>query len=304
MATTSASPMNHNGHGVSLLSGHSNKHEQTTTATASEQTTTSVNTPPRKRSCRMFPPSQGWTAVDSNNGPTSSIEKTKKKASVEKKKEKDDQEDMDWICSQCKEAECMIEPEATEFLLCDGKCNRIFHYPCAGLNELPQSDQDWFCKDCTNQRHQCSLCQEFGKDDEDVFLCSKDRCGLFFHESCLSMQNVDVTMVKKGGSCIVNESEAVDTGLELDEELEVATVPVFTCPAHWCWTCTQTIHEEANLNADEEDTSPQNGKAGKNAKKKGRKKAKRSIQSLYFQCKTSSRLFVSFLWICSYFGLR
>ena len=181
-----------------------------------------------------------------------------------------DKDDMDWICCECKEAECMMDPSADQFLICDGKCERIFHYPCAGLSALPTSDDDWLCKDCIKKEHQCAICHEYGKDDEDVFLCKKEGCGLFFHESCLEMQDVEVA----------HEDFHKDNG-------EIVSVPVFTCNAHSCWTCTQNdmILKEKE---EEEATALQNEANGQ--KKKGKKSKKRKS---IFQCKTESRIYVS-----------
>jgi hypothetical protein len=303
--------------------GHMNGHES-----APDEKTVTVDdqSPPRKRPRRILPSAVSWEPQ--TNGIPSSKKKakgSKSSSSLDNDKSKEESKldslvrckpatshaatkdksghDMSWICVECKEAECMIQPESAEFLICDGKCNRIFHYPCAGLNELPPSDQDWICKDCTNQRHQCALCQEYGMDDEDVFLCSKLGCGLFFHESCLSMQNVDIlSRVPKeggvGGGCVVGGGEPMDAP---------SMIPVFTCPAHSCWTCTQAIveeeegEEEASSSKDKEeadDGAAANASATlakSKGKAPGRKKQKKkpSMQKLYFQCKSNSRLFVS-----------
>jgi hypothetical protein len=227
-------------------------------------------------------------AVDVAAQPVIMSEKTHTKA-----KQVDTNEfDSAWICTECKEAECMIQPLADDFLICDGKCNRLFHYPCAGLIELPDSDEDWLCKDCTNQQHQCSLCQEYGKDDEDVFLCRKDKCGLYFHESCLSMHNVEITMIKhdkpKTKAETISETASPMKQEPDDGELDLAEIiytPVFTCPAHCCWTCTQDIPQEE----EKEDGATES----KSKKKRGKKKKTKSPIELAFQCKTESRLFVS-----------
>ena len=212
-----------------------------------------------------------------------------------------------WICAECKEAECMIQPNADQFIICDGPCNRLFHYPCAGLLELPANDQNWFCKDCTNHQHLCALCQEYGMDNEDVFPCRKERCGLFFHEACLSMYNVEVTMVKQGVKMSATNNDGAPTPLtialtavngdesnnvhkpELEDIADIDPIeptysPVFTCPAHWCWTCTQTIHEE-----NEKDEDDVKGKSKK--RKRGKRRGKSSLQ-VAFQAKTETRLFV------------
>jgi hypothetical protein len=314
-----------NGH----MNGHGSAPDETTITTDDQSS-------PRKRPRRILPSAVSWepqtngipiskkkakrskssSSLDNDNSKEELIkldsselcEPASSSPATTATKDKSSGHDMSWICVECKEAECMIQAESAEFLICDGKCNRIFHYPCAGLNELPPSDQDWICKDCTNQRHQCALCQEYGIDEEDVFLCSKPGCGLFFHESCLSMHNVDIVSrsPKEGGGVVGGGEGGVGGGG--GEPMDApTTIPVFTCPAHSCWTCTQTIvdeeevDEEASSSKDKEgaddgtaandSTAPAKSKGKTSGRKKQKKKP--SMQKLYFQCKSNSRLFVS-----------
>jgi hypothetical protein len=206
-------------------------------------------------------------------------EEPKRKRSPQKKKKVIDPEEefaSFWICTECKEAECMMKPEADQLLICEGACRRLFHYPCAGLAELPAEDEEYVCADCKGLKHACSICHHYGIDNEDVFCCSKDGCGLFFHESCLSMQNVEVrrTQQQQEEVAIVDESAS--------ESLEKGTngssgggACQFICPAHNCWTCTTQEKEEADK------ASP---------KKKGKKKKSRGGA---FDNKTESRIVVS-----------
>jgi hypothetical protein len=164
-----------------------------------------------------------------------------------------------WICVECKEAECMMEPDATELLICDGVCRRVFHYPCAGLSQLPPDDVPFICNDCSNVKHVCSLCSNYGYDNEDVFKCSKSNCGLFYHESCLSMRNVEVAVISKNmcsgiDEKIQNNNNNTD-GIDVDDIIHndnndnnidptkkayITKIELkFVCPAHSCWTCTQ-----------------------------------------------------------------
>jgi hypothetical protein len=72
---------------------------------------------------------------------------------------------------------------------------------------------------------------------------------------------------------------------------EATTVPVFTCPAHACWTCTQKDAKEKEEQEEKANTTPKGGKKRKSKKKK---------QSI-FQCKTETRLFVSGAsWFCGF----
>ena len=261
---------------------------------------------PNKRKRR--PPTARWddsTADITPNKNKNTKEEEKdtkpKKNKTDKNKNNEDEEDgtddMAWICAECKEADYMVQPSlGEEFLICDGNCHRIFHYPCAGLSELPKSDQDWVCKDCSNQQHQCAFCHEYGNDDEDVFLCPKPKCGLFFHESCLAMQNVEV---KTTAAAVVQQHSTTHSSSEsrngdnADDEMGAinnstgattqdarSNAPVFICPAHNCWTCTQKDAKEV---AEKEE---------KNNAKTLKKKKKKKAQSI-FQCKTEHRLFVS-----------
>lgn len=189
------------------------------------------------------------------------------KEKISSSKKKDDPDDMNWTCALCKEAECLMEPNADQFLICDGVCRRVFHYPCAGLSQIPDSDEDWICKDCTQSRHQCAFCQEYGQDHVDVFPCRKDTCGLFFHESCLEWNNVPVKMERPMS--------------EADKTASSIGVPIFTCPAHHCWTCTQ----EDALKKEQEEADAK--------KKEGGKKVKRSKKKSIYICKTEGRLYVS-----------
>lgn len=171
--------------------------------------------------------------------------KSKKSKSGGKKKKKDKKE-MDpeeefetvWICSECKEAECFINPSAHMLLICEGPCRRLFHYPCVGLLELPGEEEAWFCPDCSSNKHRCSMCQEYGEDNVDVFLCSRKSCGLFFHEACLAMQNVEV--VTAAAAQQANASKHM--GSAKDDRSDVGTDNAsasttlnFSCPAHYCW---------------------------------------------------------------------
>lgn len=182
-------------------------------------------------------------------------------------------DDMEWICGECKEADCMMVPSASEFLICDGKCHRVFHYPCAGFSQLPEGDDEWICKDCSAEKHQCAVCHEYGQDDEDVFLCRHDKCGLFFHESCLDLLDVEVTRRA------VNKTTS-----DFDDAEDETTVPVFTCPAHNCWTCTQ----KDMLEKEKEQELAKLKDGG--ARKKKRKKKTKSV----FQVKPEKILYVSF----------
>lgn len=219
------------------------------------------------------------SAIENPKEATEEIDPAAKTKSPAKTKRDSNNDDMSWICGECKEADCMMQPSCSDFLICDGQCERVFHYPCAGLSELPDADDDWVCKDCTRQNHQCAICHDYGKDNEEVFRCKKDQCGLFFHESCLELQDVQVTMVPTQTK--VNLAEP-----ENDMHIELSTVPVFTCPAHHCWTCTQD-----DMIQKEKDLASKQALATNGQKKSKKKRSKK--QHTIFKQKTETRLYVS-----------
>ena len=88
------------------------------------------------------------------------------------------------------------------------------------------------------------------------------------------MHDVEVTMVKKENH--TNGEVEVDTGDAGGSEAK--STPMFTCPAHFCWTCTQKDAREKEEN--------------ESCKISNSKKKKRKKQSI-FQCKTETRVFVS-----------
>jgi len=146
----------------------------------------------------------------------------KKKHNIEEEKDLS----LTWICTECCEAECMTQPDSP-LLVCEGGCSRAFHYPCVGLASVPPVNEKWTCPDCLDRRHQCAVCHEYGNDDEEVYKCEVKSCGLFYHEACLSMYDVNVELAYK-------------TVTEGDEE-KVISRPKFRCPAHQCWTCSGSV---------------------------------------------------------------
>lgn len=212
--------------------------------------------------------------------PNASIEPPKPRAKRVKKKVSDDEEEfkMAWICCECKEAECMMHPDADQLLICEGACRRLFHYPCAGLAKPPAKEESYVCQDCQKGRHVCAFCQSYGVDNEDVFRCCIDKCGLFFHEACLEMNNVEVKLIGADSNTTDGENEAKASGAALKR--------LFKCPAHACATCFQKDMIEKEKKAVAE--------SRKDDKKRGRKKAK-IVQNANFGYKTGQDLIVSFV---------
>ena len=217
---------------------------------------------------------------------------------------------MAWICAECKEAECGLVGDAAvdtdQFLICDGPCQRIFHIPCAGLTQAPSTDDDWLCQDCSRKEHACAYCSEYGVDFVDVFPCQDDGCGLFFHEACLRLHHVDYKYATLHNSSSetandkANDNNASSDDDDDEERDEGSRIPIFTCHAHQCWTCTQKdmIQLEKNERALQQTNG--NHKKGKASRKK-RKKNTSIFQSkpgrLYVSCrKRMMALIPCFCW--------
>lgn len=223
-------------------------------------------------------------AVLAQNNIIAAVEAPKARPPKAKKsKVTNDEEEfkMAWICCECKEAECMMHPDADQLLICDGSCRRLFHYPCAGLSKPPAEDESYVCQDCQNGRHLCGFCQSYGIDNEDVFPCCEKKCGLFFHEACLEMRDIEVKLVE--GSC------TTDSSLHGNNDGDAAKAPVgpkreFKCPAHVCATCYQKDMVEKEKKAAAE--------SRKAEKKRGRKKAK-AVANPSFGYKSGQTMIVS-----------
>lgn len=197
-----------------------------------------------------------------------------------------------WICMECKEAECAMNPDADELIICDGPCQRLFHYPCAGLEKLPEADDSFICTDCSNAKHSCAFCQNYGKDDEDVFKCDKKDCGLFFHESCLAMHNIEVKIVES--TVKQNGSFEIDQCTNADDEGISTGKRVFVCPSHYCWTCVHTDIKEQNENVDSSCKHLNVPQSIIGYSTSSRKRGKNQVKSTAFQTKKGEKFFVSF----------
>ena len=220
-----------------------------------------------------------------------------------------------WICTECREAECLTDPDSP-LLVCEGPCQRPFHYPCAGLNAVPPENETWICNDCKQNRHQCAVCSEYGAADEEVFKCDRATCGLYFHENCLAMyENVDMTIVER---TVETKEVDPDTGKEVVTGTQVICRPKFKCPAHTCWCCSGGMPPDPNAaaatdadggdggNDGKDGASPKagaKGKKGGKGGKKGKKRKKVKADNAFGEKK--EQLFVSagLRWFCIVFGI-
>jgi len=160
---------------------------------------------------------------------TSTKKRSATKSSGKKKKSKKPSQqtntdivEQSWICVECKESECNEDSES-HLVICEGECKRPFHVICAGLEDAPTKEETWTCEDCQRKKHQCAICGEFGEDDKDVFLCKKRGCGMFYHESCLSMYDIEIDATQ------IDDFDAKNP--------EDFPRPKFVCPAHKCLVC-------------------------------------------------------------------
>nr|XP_009774259.1 PREDICTED: uncharacterized protein LOC104224336 [Nicotiana sylvestris] len=137
------------------------------------------------------------------------------------------------------ESLCAICDDGGELLCCDGKCLRSFH---ATVEDGAQSQceslgftkaqvramkyQDFYCKNCEYQQHQCYACGELGSSDQsshaEVFRCVNATCGHFYHPDCVAR--------------LLHP----DAQLKVDElRKKIAAGEPFACPLHQCCVCKQ-----------------------------------------------------------------
>ena len=87
------------------------------------------NAPPLKMTTSSSTSPPPPSLADDTPKPTKQNKKKKTNAASEEVREESNLESI-WICTECKEAECLDDADAP-LLLCDGRCNRPFHPPCA-----------------------------------------------------------------------------------------------------------------------------------------------------------------------------
>ncbi|CAN4097164.1 unnamed protein product [Withania somnifera] len=153
--------------------------------------------------------------------------------------EEDEDEDEDDTDYNHFESLCAICDDGGELLCCDGKCLRSFH---ATVDDGAQSQceslgftkaqvramkyQDFYCKNCEYQQHQCYACGELGSSDQsshaEVFRCVNATCGHFYHPHCVA------------------KLLHPDSQSKVDELKEkIAAGESFACPLHHCCVCKQ-----------------------------------------------------------------
>ncbi|XP_059301072.1 protein ENHANCED DOWNY MILDEW 2 isoform X2 [Lycium ferocissimum] len=137
------------------------------------------------------------------------------------------------------ESLCAICDDGGELLCCDGKCLRSFH---ATVEDGAQSQceslgftkaqvkamkyQDFYCKNCEYQQHQCYACGKLGSSDQsshaEVFRCVNATCGHFYHPHCVAR------LLHPDAQSKVDELKK-----------KIAAGESFACPLHQCCVCQQ-----------------------------------------------------------------
>ncbi|KAK4723355.1 hypothetical protein R3W88_026134 [Solanum pinnatisectum] len=137
------------------------------------------------------------------------------------------------------ESLCAICDDGGELLCCDGKCLRSFH---ATVDDGAQSQcgslgftkaqvkamkyQDFYCKNCEYQQHQCYACGKLGSSDQsshaEVFRCVNATCGHFYHPHCVAR------LLHPDAQSKVDELKK-----------KIAAGESFACPLHQCCVCKQ-----------------------------------------------------------------
>ncbi|KAI8011603.1 Protein ENHANCED DOWNY MILDEW 2 [Camellia lanceoleosa] len=132
---------------------------------------------------------------------------------------------------------CALCDNGGELLCCEGRCTRSFHATVdAGADSLCESlgytdaqveaFQNFLCKNCQYQRHQCFVCGILGSSNKspgaEVFPCVSATCGHFYHPKCVA---------KLFHPCDETQAEAV--------QKKIAAGESFICPAHKCFICKQ-----------------------------------------------------------------
>ncbi|XP_073225073.1 protein ENHANCED DOWNY MILDEW 2 isoform X2 [Cicer arietinum] len=143
--------------------------------------------------------------------------------------EESDEEDelFDSVCSIC--------DNGGELLCCDGKCMRSFHAneedgeesSCVSLGfsrKEVQDIQNFYCKNCEYNQHQCFACGVLGCSDKftgaEVFKCASATCGFFYHPQC-----------------VAKLLHRVVESVPMELARNISKGEPFTCPAHYCCIC-------------------------------------------------------------------
>ncbi|XP_008782914.1 protein ENHANCED DOWNY MILDEW 2-like isoform X2 [Phoenix dactylifera] len=137
---------------------------------------------------------------------------------------------------------CAICDNGGELICCEGRCMRSFHATrhagedsdCKSLGYTRaqiQAIQNFLCKNCQYNQHQCFACGKLGSSDKsagaEVFRCVSATCGHFYHPKCVA------------------ELLFADKPAEASEyQKKIAAGESFTCPVHKCIICKEGENKE------------------------------------------------------------
>ena len=109
-------------------------------------------------------------------------------------RETDVEDNNDFLCSICEQLEA---DDHSDLILCDGPCLKSWHLGCMGSKDPSVFPDTWKCDDCESEKHQCYICDDYGRDNKDVFKCLDRKCGLYFHYSCLTQLDVEYKIIQE-----------------------------------------------------------------------------------------------------------
>eukprot|EP01039_Chlorochromonas_danica_P001110 gene1110-1213_t len=175
------------------------------------------------------------------------IDNKKKKKHPKRSREEQNITFSDWHCTICGNLEAPLE---SNLVVCFGSCKRAYHEECLGLMDSSLTEQ-WTCPDCLSGSHLCLGCGIRGVDYVDVFKCSTNTCGQYYHPHCIQnptngylAQSVTKNMKKivlEGIERIAywRHCHGHDSNVEPPPPNEKVTVsrPNFRCARHVCDTC-------------------------------------------------------------------
>ncbi|KAK9057202.1 hypothetical protein SSX86_024569 [Deinandra increscens subsp. villosa] len=148
----------------------------------------------------------------------------------------DDDYDVDDVEDDIFDTVCAICDNGGDLTCCEGKCFRAFHATvksarsakssCKSLglqSEEVKGSQPFVCLNCSHEQHQCFACGKLGSSNKsfaEVFCCSSETCGHFYHPDCVAK---------------LLEDESDTEARNLEEK--IGSGEPFICPAHRCHKC-------------------------------------------------------------------
>ncbi|XP_019079245.1 protein ENHANCED DOWNY MILDEW 2 isoform X5 [Vitis vinifera] len=154
---------------------------------------------------------------------------------IDDRDDNDEDEENDEDNDELFDSVCAICDNGGELLCCEGRCLRSFHATVdAGTESFCESlgfsdaqveaIQNFLCKNCQYQQHQCFVCGMLGSSNEssgaEVFRCASATCGRFYHPYC-----------------VAKRLHPMNNILAKHLQNKIAGGVSFTCPLHKCFVC-------------------------------------------------------------------